>query len=167
MSILLTGGSGRTASYIAKRLHEEEAPFLVLSRSGSAPAPYEGSRFDWNDKSTYQIPFTQAPHVKAIYIVLSTAVTDPKAQAARDFIDFACAKGVNRFVTLSMSNAEIGQRVTGAVHEYLTQCSVTYVALRPTWYMGKLGLRCAREHLSKIDYMSRELHTSEIGSHQG
>lgn len=138
MTILLTGGTGRTGSAIAQRLHQAKIPFLILSRSGAAPAPYEGCRFDWADKSTFEIPFAQSPNVEAIYLVLSLGVIDPKAQAARDFIDFARGKGVKRFVMLSMSNADVGERVTGAVHEYLLELPVEYVILRPTWYMGML-----------------------------
>lgn len=138
MTILLTGGNGRTGSAIARRLHDAKIPFLVLSRSASAPAPYAGCRFDWNDKSTYEIPFSQSPNVGAVYIVLGLAVIDAKAQAARDFIDFARSKGVKRFVALSMSNAPPGERVTGAVHQYLSELPVEYVALRPTWYMGTM-----------------------------
>jgi len=138
MTILLTGGNGRTGSSVARRLHDAQIPFLVLSRSGSAPAPYKACRFDWHDQSTYEIPFSQGSDVKAIYIVLGIAVIDDKAQPVRDFIDFALAKGVRRFVALSMSNAELGERVTGAVHQYLTELPVEYVVLRPTWYMGML-----------------------------
>ncbi|KEF56701.1 uncharacterized protein A1O9_06890 [Exophiala aquamarina CBS 119918] len=135
MTILLTGGNGRTGSSIARRLHNAKIPFLVLSRSGSAPTPYKGCRFDWHDKATYGIPFSQSSDVKAVYLVLGLAVTDLNAQPVRDFIDFARMKGVARFVALSMSNAELGERVTGAVHQYLTELPVDYVVLRPTWFM--------------------------------
>lgn len=70
--------------------------------------------------------------------MLGLAGIDPKAQPVRDFIDSARAKSANRFVALSMNNAEIGERVTGAVQQYVTELPVEYVVLRPTWFMGML-----------------------------
>lgn len=167
MTILLTGGNGRTGSSVARRLHEAKIPFLVLSRSGSAPAPYAGCRFDLHDKSTYAIPFTQSSEVKAIYIVLGLAVTDAKAQPVRDFIDFARGKGVKRFVALSMSNANLGERVTGAVHQYLTELPVEYVALRPTtWFMGTLT-KAAVPYENDFDPIARKFYPWEVRLDQG
>jgi festuclavine dehydrogenase len=166
MTILLTGGNGRTGSSIARRLHEAKIPFLVLSRSGSAPAPYAACRFDWHDKSTYEIPFSQSPEVKAIYLVLGLAVIDAKAQPVLDFIDFARGKGVTRFVALSMSNAELGERVTGAVHQYLTELPVEYVVLRPTWFMGTLT-KAVVPYKHRFDTIDRKFYPWEVRLYQG
>lgn len=136
MTILLTGGAGRTSSAITQRLHQANVPFLILSRSGSAPAPFQGCRFDWGDKSTYEIPFTQASHIDALYIVVPVVPLSETAEPINAFIDFAKAKGVPRFVLLSASNVEPGRWIMGDVHQHLASLQVAYVALRPTWFMG-------------------------------
>ena len=136
MTILLTGGAGRTSTAVAKRLHEAKIPFVVLSRTGSAPEPFTGCRFDWNDQDTYGIPFSKANDVDAVYIVVPITVVDENATPVTDFIDFAKARGVKRFVALTSSNALPGKRIMGVVHDHLMSLGVDWTVLRPTWYMG-------------------------------
>lgn len=137
MTILVTGGSGRTSSAVAKRLHAANIPFLVLSRSGTAPAPFDACRFDFYDESTFETPFAKASDIDAIYVVVPTIVSDTVDQPVNAFIDFARAKGVKRFVVLTASNYDPPTRIAGAVHQHLMDVGdVEYAVMRPTWYMG-------------------------------
>ena len=136
MTILLTGGNGRTSSAIARRLNDAKVPFVVLSRSGTAPAPFKACGFDWCDENTYSTPFSQAIAIDALYIVVPIINMDDPASPIIRFIDFAKAKGVKRFVLLSASNVEPGRRIMGDVHQHLISANVDHVVLRPTWYMG-------------------------------
>jgi hypothetical protein len=142
MTILVTGGTGRTGGAVARRLHEANVPFLILTRSGKLPAPYEanGCRFDFLDPSTFDIPFTTAKDtIQAIYLVVPMAISDDIAKPVNDFVDFSRRKGVRRFVLLSSNVFEPGERIVGAVHQHLLDLSddVEYAIMRPTWYMGK------------------------------
>ncbi|KAJ9603285.1 hypothetical protein H2200_012063 [Cladophialophora chaetospira] len=140
MTILVTGGTGRTGGAVARRLHEANFPYLVLTRSGTASAPYEANacRFDFLDPGTFGIPFdTAKTPVSAIYVVVPMAVSDEIAKPVTDFIDFAKGKGVKRFVLLSSNVYEPGTRICGAVHQHLIDLGgdVEFCAIRPTWFM--------------------------------
>ncbi len=137
MTILLTGGGGRTSNAIAQKLHEAKTSFLILSRTGSAASPFRACKFDWNDEATYALPFSRATDISAVYIVVPMTMTDEKAEPVIAFIQYAKTKGVKRFVALSASNAPPGQRVMGVVHDRLASLDVNYTVLRPTWYMGR------------------------------
>lgn len=126
---------------MASLLHKANIPFLVLTRSGTAPSPYEkhACRFDFLDPTTFEIPFTAAKGtIDAIYLVVPMTVSDEIAKPVTDFIDFAKAKGVKRFVLLSSNVYEPPTRIAGAVHQYLIDLGgdITYAVIRPTWFIG-------------------------------
>ena len=142
MTILVTGGTGRTGGAVAQRLHEANIPFLILTRSGNLPAPYEAQacRFDFSDPKTFDAPFTVAKDtVQAVYIVIPMVLGDDIAKTVISFIDFSRRKGVRRFVLLSSNVYEPPTRIAGAVHQHLRDCGgdVNYAIIRPTWFMGK------------------------------
>ena len=136
MTILLTGGTGRTSLAIAQRLHASDVAFRILSRSGSAPAPYQGCRFDWTDTSTWNAAFEQAVNVDAVYLVVPVIEHVETGEPIKAYIDFLKSKGVERFVLLSASNVAPGTRIMGLIHQHLRSIQADYVVLRPTWYMG-------------------------------
>jgi uncharacterized protein YbjT (DUF2867 family) len=143
MTILVTGGTGRTGGAVAKLLQEAGVPFLILTRSGAAPAPYEKSsaRFDFEDASTYEIPINKANEnkspVKAVFLVISMMYSDEAHKPVMEFVDFARSKGVKRFVLLSSTVYDPPTRICGAVHQHLMDCGdgVEYAIIRPTWFM--------------------------------
>ena len=137
MTILLTGGTGKTSSRIAPLLKKQGTPCILASRSGSAPDGFTGCRFDWLDESTYDSPFQLASDVTAVYMVAPLA--EDYLAAMKPFTDFAISKGVKRFVLLTSSAIEAGEPAHGKVHEYLVQKGVDYGVLRPTWFMGLYG----------------------------
>lgn len=133
MTILLTGGNGKTGLKIASLLYNAGIPILVASRSGKAPAPYQAVKFDWLDESTYDACF-EGTGVDKIYLVPPPVATDI-FEPMRKFIDLAITKGVKRFVFLSGSPWDENSSMSGVVHKYLTNLGVDYCILRPTWFM--------------------------------
>ncbi|KAL9122827.1 MAG: hypothetical protein Q9187_000617 [Circinaria calcarea] len=150
MTILLTGGTGKTSMRIARLLKDADTPVLLASRSNSAPPPYKSCRFDWLDNTTHPNPFVEA-EITAVYLVAPSGVLDilPVMKA---FIDFAKSKGVQRFVLLSASDIPAGGHFTGKVHEYLISLGVEYAVLRPTWFMENFS---EGQHLGPIRQHSR------------
>lgn len=134
---LLIGGSGKTPSRIASKLGSRGIPVLLTSRKGQAgvPAGYKGVTFDWFDESTYSKPFEADSNIDTIYIVLPPPTTTADWIAlSKKFIDFAKAKGVNRFLLMSVSQIEKGGPAHGQIHEYLDTIGVDYAVLRPSWF---------------------------------
>ena len=134
MTILITGGTGRTGSQLARLLDIAKIPIVIASRSGNAPSPFEGVKFDWFEESTYRNAFDAHPNIDKVYLVLPS-LFDP-TPIAKSFIDFAISKGVKRFVLLSASSFEKGDDGTGRAHDYLAESGADYVVLRPTWFIG-------------------------------
>jgi festuclavine dehydrogenase len=134
MTVLLTGGTGKSATPLANLLLNANVPLILATRSGKVPAPFRGARFDWLDASTYQIPFDTDSNIDRIYLI-PPPVLDmfPPMKA---FIDFAIQKGVKRFVLMSAALLEEGGPAMGKVHEYLHSRQVEYCVLRPSWFFG-------------------------------
>lgn len=137
MTILLTGGTGKTSLRLASLLQDANIPVLLTSRRGpSATSLAPTIRFDWDDKATWTTPFSAATDIKAVYL-LSGQVADP-APLLNDFIDFAKAKGVKRFVLCSGSTCEKGGAFHGKIWQKLDDDKeLEYCVLRPSWFMGE------------------------------
>lgn len=141
MAILLTGGTGKTSTRLARLLQDAKIPFLLASRKSEAEAPsgMPATRFDWLDSSTFENPFQHkfpnGESISAIYLI-SPEVPDP-APSMTAFIDLAVKKhGVKRFVLLTGSSAEKGGHHVGKVWQYLVDIGVEYCVFRATWFMG-------------------------------
>ncbi|KAJ7248038.1 hypothetical protein C8J57DRAFT_1438015 [Mycena rebaudengoi] len=106
MTILLTGGTGKSATPLANLLHKANQPIILATRSGNVPAPFIGARFDWFDATTYNIPFEVAADIDRVYLV------------APHVLDILEAGGVG----------------VGKVHAYLATLPSEYVVLRPSWW---------------------------------
>lgn len=139
MSILLTGGTGKTSLRIARILSSADVPYIVASRSGKSPIR-DGlpCTFDWNDESTWKNPWNLSPDVKAVWLVAPPSFEPVKVM--KPFIEMARKRGCERFVLLSTTVAEEGGPLMGAVHAYLKGLGeaegVEWCAMRPTWFMG-------------------------------
>ncbi|KAK7051745.1 NAD(P)-binding protein [Favolaschia claudopus] len=149
MTVLLTGGMGRSAKPLAERLHAANIPFLIANRSGVVPEPFRdrGVQFDWLDSSTYRLPFEADKSIDRVYLIAPSS-GDP-IPPMKAFIDFAIQQGVKRFVLMSAAPAPIGGPMMGKVHEYLDSLGVEYCALRPSWFFENLVFSLAawiREH---------------------
>lgn len=122
MSILLTGGTGKTSLRIARLLSSANIPYVLASRSGTAPSAFPDARacrFDWNDSSTWANPFAVSADIKAVWLVAPGLLEPMKAVGS--FVALARGKGCGRFVLLSASGFECGGPMLGEVHAYLKE----------------------------------------------
>ncbi|KAI4765059.1 NAD(P)-binding protein [Aureobasidium sp. EXF-3400] len=134
MTILLTGGTGKTSLRLASLLHSSSIPVLLTSRRGpSASSTYPTVRFDWNDSTTWSNPFSAASDISAVYL-LSGELSDP-APILNAFIDLTMSKGVKRFVLCSGSSCEYGGPFHGKIWQKLDESGVEWAVLRPSWFM--------------------------------
>ncbi|KAJ7436987.1 hypothetical protein B0H11DRAFT_1936288 [Mycena galericulata] len=106
MTVLLTGGTGKSATPLAKLLLQAKIPVILANRSGDVPAPFKGARFDWLDEATYGIPFEVDPTIDRIYLI--PPPTLGMLPLMKAFIDVSIGKGVKRFVPMSASMVELG-----------------------------------------------------------
>lgn len=139
MSILLTGGSGKTAPRVAALLAADKRPYLLGSRQGPSAASngHPTVKFDMGDESTWTKPFETTP-IKAVYM-MEPRIATPWIPMNK-FVDLAKTKGVSRFVLCAGNSAQIGKDGMGRVWEHLIESGVDYCVLRPSWFMGTLGL---------------------------
>ncbi|KAL8645027.1 MAG: hypothetical protein Q9210_006943 [Variospora velana] len=144
MSILLTGGTGKTSLRIARLLSSAKIPYILASRSNTAPSTFHDAqtcRFDWNDSSTWANPWSVASDIKAVWLVAPGFLAPIKV--LKPFVGMAREKGCQRFVLLSASAVECGEGMTGEVHAYLKELGdkgeVEWCVLRPTWFMENLA----------------------------
>ena len=142
MTILLTGGLGKTASRLARILTSENKKILVASRSGSA-ADYPAVKFDWNDRSSWNAAFdspeAKASPITAIYLVILLDEDDASYNTAMDFINLARQRGTKRFVFLSTSAIdEHGPTWRSRLHSTFKNSDYEWAILRPSWFMRTL-----------------------------
>ncbi|KAI1277870.1 NAD(P)-binding protein [Xylaria sp. FL0933] len=152
MSILLTGGSGKTAPRIAALLAADKKPFLLGSRHGpdAGSNSYPTVRFNMSDESTWIKPFEKT-QIKAVYM-MEPRISEPWVPMNK-FMDFAKKQGVSRFVLCAGTSAAIGKDGMGRVWEHLIASGVDYCVLRPSWFMENLiepGLAFTIGKLNKI-----------------
>ncbi|KAJ7280758.1 hypothetical protein C8J57DRAFT_1220051 [Mycena rebaudengoi] len=147
MTVLLTGGTGKSATPLANLLHKANQPIILATRGGNVPAPFTGARLDWFDATTYNIPFEVAADIDRVYLI-APHVLD-MFPPMKVFIDFAIGKGVKRFVLMSTTILEAGEVGMGQVHAYLAMLPSEYVVLRPSWwfenFLPQSGVRFNRK----------------------
>lgn len=141
MAILLTGGTGKTATRIAQAAQDANVSFLLASRRGedAAPKGMPAIKFDWLDASSYEAPFQykfpNEEKITAVYLI-APEIPDP-SPPMNAFIDLAIQKyGVKRFVLLAGSSIVKGGWFVGKVWEHLDGLGVNYTVILPTWFMG-------------------------------
>ncbi|KAJ7590707.1 hypothetical protein C8J56DRAFT_933651 [Mycena floridula] len=135
-TILLTGGTGTTATLIAQKLVAQGQSVLLTSRKGQegVPAPFKGVTFDWDDESTWTNPFKVAEsQIYRVYLVAPPFRLDA-AQLVIRFIELAKDHGVKRFVALSASGIPKGGPGHGKTHQYLAESGMKYCIIRPSWF---------------------------------
>ena len=140
--ILVTGGTGKTGSRVARRLVEHGVAARIASRSGEGTKAQEGVKFDWHEAATYREALR---NVTTIYLVAPTDTTDSLG-AMLPFLKEALRTGVSRFVLLSASSLEKGGPMMGRVHTWLSANAPDWTVLRPTWFMQNFS----EQHLFTI-----------------
>lgn len=139
MTILVTGGTGKTGARLARQLHEHGLTTYITSRSPeTVSAPHKGVKFNWSDASTFENPFKAAAdaneHIDGVYLVAPNF--PDMATVVAPFIDLAVKQGVKRFVLLSATQLNKGDTMMGAIHEYIDKKGLDYCVLRPSWFQG-------------------------------
>lgn len=135
MTILLLGGTGRTATRTASLLRDANIDFLIASRRGpdAAPNGYPAIKFDWTDESTWTAAF-ESRAIDAVYM-MEPQVSHPWLPMIK-FIDVAKDKGVKRFVLCGGTTTTRGKDGMGRVWDHFVETGVDFCVLRPSWFSG-------------------------------
>jgi len=128
--VLVTGGTGNTGRYIARRLEALGHPVRVASRTAPA-ASGDHVPFDWAEATTHEAAL---PGVTRAYLVAPAFVQDP-APLMLPFIERALQRGVRRFVLLSSSAIADGGPGLGSVERLLRERAPEWAVLKPSWFM--------------------------------
>jgi len=129
MTILVTGGTGKTGRRLVARLRENGLACRVAARVITGA---DGTRaFDWTRSDTWDGALED---VSAVYLVAPAIDGDP-AGIVIDFARLAIERGVRRFVLLSASLLPAGGPAMGQVHQWLEQNAPEWTVLRPSWFM--------------------------------
>lgn len=128
MTILLLGGTGKTARRIAPRLRAAGATVRTAARANA------DIHFDWDDAATYDAALAGAD---AVYLVPPSLRLDYQPLAAA-FLDRAEAAGVRHVTLLSARGVqeappEVAPRAVEL--DLLSRTSLTSAILRPGWFM--------------------------------
>lgn len=113
--------------------------------------------FDWHNTDTWSNPFSTAPttaptttttetpaaettrNISAVYLVAPPSLNAESLMT--EFVEFARARGVRRFVLQSASSIEAGGPAMGKVHAYLRELGqrgeVEWAVLRPSWFQRR------------------------------
>lgn len=144
-TILITGGTGKVGSCIARLCQSSSISYLIASRASSsatADTVHPTVKFDWLDRTTWSNPFitttTNNAPITAVFLVAPPVIDC--SPIMNDFIDLARREhGVRRFVLLSATIIEAGGVAYGGTAKYLQdlggQGEVGFGIMRPTWFM--------------------------------
>lgn len=122
--VLVTGASGKTGRSLLALLREAGMAWRAASRT-SEPA------FDWLRPESWAGAVEGAA---SVYLVAPPTVDDPYSRMI-DFAAFAAARGVRRFVFLSMASLPAGGPAHGQVHQWLKDNSDDWAVLGPSAFM--------------------------------
>ncbi|KAG6117441.1 hypothetical protein E4U13_001069 [Claviceps humidiphila] len=143
MTVLLTGGTGRTARNIAGIFRQTNVPFLVASRASIPETADVHRKFDWLDEETFPNALSVDQGMKPVSVVwLCPPPLYDLATPVNSFVDFAVSQNVKKFVLLSASVIDKGGPAMGKIHAHLDSIpGVTYTVLRPTWFMENFSTK--------------------------
>ena len=127
--ILVTGGTGKTGRRLVAELDRRGVPCTIGCRHPGSDE--RAVHFDWARPATWAAALEG---IEAAYLVAPTDVGDP-APLMTAFVGAATRSGVRRFVLLSASIVDAGGPVMGVVHRHLSESSLEWTVLRPTWFM--------------------------------
>jgi uncharacterized protein YbjT (DUF2867 family) len=128
MTILLLGGTGKTARRLAPRLRAAGATVRTAARADA------DVRFDWDDPSTHDAALVG---VDAVYVVSPTMRLD-HAPTVIAFLDRAQAAGVTHVTMLSargVDHAPPEAALRAIELDLLRRDGLTVAILRPGWFM--------------------------------
>ncbi|ELY6276893.1 ergot alkaloid biosynthesis protein [Cronobacter muytjensii] len=142
MSVLITGGTGKTGRRLARLLEQAAVPFRVASRHPDMKAARE-ILFDWTRAETWPAALEGT---QALYLVAPPVGAD-MLQTIQPFLTQALQTGVRRAVLLSASSLPAGGPYMGEVHQWLADHMPEWTVLRPTWFMQNFS---EQQHLDTL-----------------
>ncbi len=118
---LVLGGTGKTGGRVAERLKVHGVATRIASRSGTP-------RFDWNDRSTWEVVLEG---VTKVYITYAPDLAIPGARITiQDFVEKAVMQGVQRLVLLSGRGEEEAQLCERIVQD----AGIEWTVVRASWF---------------------------------
>ncbi len=141
-AILVTGGTGKVGSRIARHLKKKGFSVRIASRrapSTGSDGTTEHAYFDWSDKTTYA-PVLAG--MQQLFLVAPIGVANPSVQMLT-FLEHAHHAGVRRVVLLSSSLVTAESPGLGPVHKAIQEQIPEWAVLRPSWFMQNF----VEEHL--------------------
>lgn len=137
--VLVTGGTGKTGSLVARQLAARGVEARIATRKATTP---EQVRFEWGDGPSCRAALDG---VDAVYLVAPTDRTDHLA-VMRPLLEQAVEQGVSQLVLLSASSLQEGAPMMGEVHAWLRANAARWAVLRPSWFMQNF----VTQHLPSI-----------------
>jgi uncharacterized protein YbjT (DUF2867 family) len=137
--VLVTGGTGKTGSLVARQLAARGVEARVATRNVTTP---DQVHFEWGNTASFS---TALDGVDAIYLVAPTDRTD-HLPVMRPLLEQAVNQGVSQLVLLSASSLPEGAPMMGEVHAWLRANAARWTVLRPSWFMQNF----VTQHLPSI-----------------
>ena len=126
--VLVTGGTGKTGSLVARQLAARGVEARVATRNVTTP---DQVHFEWGNTASFSAALDG---VDAIYLVAPTDRTD-HLPVMRPLLEQAVNQGVSQLVLLSASSLPEGAPMMGEVHAWLRANAARWTVLRPSWFI--------------------------------
>ena len=136
MTVLLTGGTGKTSVRTARFCRDAGVPFVLASRKVVSSDGMPAVKLDYTDPSSFsnafEYQFPNGEKIAAIYLI-APEIPEP-APAMNQLIDYAVKQGVKRFVMMTGNTTEPNNFYVGPVWLHLREIGVDHTILRCTWF---------------------------------
>lgn len=143
MTILLTGATGNTATYLALQLQAAKIPFIATSRKGKLSnlelQDVPVAELDYQNVTTFDKPFQHSTAVlspiHAIYLVIPPGAETDSINA---FVDHAVKQWqISRIILLGGQGPAIDAPYPPSrVWAHISKIDVDYAVLQPSWFNG-------------------------------
>lgn len=120
-SAVVIGGTGKTGARVAQRLTAVRIRTRIASRTS-------GTRFDWNDQSTWQPAMSG---VEAAYVTYAPDLAVPESSThIEELAELAYREGVRRMVLLSGRGEPAAQKA----EQVLADTGLEWAVVRASWF---------------------------------
>ncbi len=120
-SAVVIGGTGKTGARVAQRLTAVGIRTRIASRTS-------GTRFDWNDQSTWQPAMSG---VEAAYVTYAPDLAVPESSThIEELAELAYREGVRRMVLLSGRGEPAAQKA----EQVLADTGLEWAVVRASWF---------------------------------
>jgi festuclavine dehydrogenase len=149
MSILVTGSTGKTGHHIVDllRTRTRSKSVITVSRQpgpqaeSSESSEFSPARFDWEDRTTFPLPFDAASasdldSIATVHLIIPAHI--PPAHVC-EFIDLAVSRGATRFVLMSGSLDIPGDRSRARYMHIFDTTPVSVLRVYRSVSLGRRG----------------------------